>query len=207
MRSVRRHLIVGIVAAGWLCASTAWPQIATRARLSSQQLMKDVQTLASPEFEGRRTSTPGNAKARAWIVERFREAGLAPVSADFQMPFQFTRNSVATTGVNVIGLCKGSGAADTGVMVITAHYDHLGVMNGQTYPGADDNASGVATIPSTRRSSGCRARARLSQRHLLRSSDWRSTSISIWSVAARRRSCTSPERTIDPLFGESSSLL
>jgi len=108
--------------------------------------MKDVQTLASPEFEGRRTSTPGNAKARAWIVERFREAGLAPVSADFQMPFQFTRNSVATTGVNVIGLCKGSGAADTGVMVITAHYDHLGVMNGQTYPGADDNASGVATI-------------------------------------------------------------
>ncbi len=147
MRIVRRsHLIVGIVAAGWLCASTAWSQVATRTRLSSQQLMRDVQTLASPEFEGRRTGTPGNGKARAWIVERFREAGLAPLSADFQMSFQFTLNSATTTGVNVIGLCKGSGAADTGVMVITAHYDHLGVIKDQTYPGADDNASGVATI-------------------------------------------------------------
>ena len=31
-------------------------------------------------------------------------------------------------------------------MVVSAHYDHLGVMNSVTYPGADDNASGIAAL-------------------------------------------------------------
>ena len=31
-------------------------------------------------------------------------------------------------------------------IVVSAHYDHLGVVNGVTYPGADDNASGVAVM-------------------------------------------------------------
>jgi Zn-dependent M28 family amino/carboxypeptidase len=31
-------------------------------------------------------------------------------------------------------------------MVVTAHYDHLGVRNGQVFNGADDNASGVAAL-------------------------------------------------------------
>ena len=31
-------------------------------------------------------------------------------------------------------------------MVITAHYDHLGIRNGSIYHGADDNASGVAVL-------------------------------------------------------------
>jgi Zn-dependent M28 family amino/carboxypeptidase len=30
--------------------------------------------------------------------------------------------------------------------VVSAHYDHLGVVNGARYPGADDNASGVAAL-------------------------------------------------------------
>jgi Zn-dependent M28 family amino/carboxypeptidase len=31
-------------------------------------------------------------------------------------------------------------------LVVTAHYDHLGVQGGQVYNGADDNASGVAAL-------------------------------------------------------------
>jgi Zn-dependent M28 family amino/carboxypeptidase len=31
-------------------------------------------------------------------------------------------------------------------MVVSAHYDHVGVRDGQVYPGADDNASGVAGL-------------------------------------------------------------
>jgi len=30
--------------------------------------------------------------------------------------------------------------------VVSAHYDHLGIVDGVTYPGADDNASGVAAL-------------------------------------------------------------
>ena len=31
-------------------------------------------------------------------------------------------------------------------ILITAHYDHLGVRNGQVYPGANDNASGTVAV-------------------------------------------------------------
>ena len=37
-------------------------------------------------------------------------------------------------------------------MIVSAHYDHLGVRNGVLYPGADDNASGVAMMLETARS-------------------------------------------------------
>ena len=92
-------------------------------------LMATVRTLASAEFEGRRAGTPGGEKARQWVAERFKAIGLEPLES----------------GTNVVGLCKGSGKSrDT--FVVSAHYDHEGVRNGQIYFGADDNASGVAVL-------------------------------------------------------------
>lgn len=47
---------------------------------------------------------------------------------------------------NVVGMIKGSSASDS-VIVITAHYDHLGLMGKDVhFPGANDNASGVAML-------------------------------------------------------------
>jgi aminopeptidase YwaD len=47
---------------------------------------------------------------------------------------------------NVVGMVKGSSASDSAI-VITAHYDHLGLMGKDVYfPGANDNASGVAML-------------------------------------------------------------
>jgi peptidase M28-like protein/PDZ domain-containing protein/PA domain-containing protein len=48
---------------------------------------------------------------------------------------------------NVIGLLPGTDPALAGeAVVVGAHYDHLGRVNGAVYPGADDNASGTATV-------------------------------------------------------------
>jgi hypothetical protein len=47
---------------------------------------------------------------------------------------------------NVIGFVPGSERPDS-FLVVTAHYDHLGLMGKGTYfPGANDNASGVASL-------------------------------------------------------------
>ena len=47
---------------------------------------------------------------------------------------------------NIIGSIKGSSNSDSTIVVL-AHYDHLGKMGKDTYfPGANDNASGVAMI-------------------------------------------------------------
>jgi Zn-dependent M28 family amino/carboxypeptidase len=42
-------------------------------------------------------------------------------------------------------MVRGRGRPDL-ALIITAHYDHLGVQNGQIFNGADDNASGAAAL-------------------------------------------------------------
>lgn len=50
------------------------------------------------------------------------------------------------TAANVAAMVKGTTKPDS-VIVFTAHYDHLGGMGNKTYfPGANDNASGVAML-------------------------------------------------------------
>ncbi len=44
---------------------------------------------------------------------------------------------------NVVGFVKGK---TDSVVLITAHYDHLGMMGNVMYPGANDNASGVSMV-------------------------------------------------------------
>ena len=51
------------------------------------------------------------------------------------------------TSYNVAGLLEGSDPAlKSETILITAHYDHLGVQNGHLYPGANDNASGTVAV-------------------------------------------------------------
>ncbi len=48
---------------------------------------------------------------------------------------------------NVIGILPGTDPTLAGeAVVVGAHYDHLGRVDGVVYPGADDNASGSATV-------------------------------------------------------------
>ena len=128
-------------------------------RISADDLMTWVRNLSSPEFEGRRSGTPGNMKARAIIANRLRTLGITSLGDEpntYIRAFRLTERNAApgatasltdeTRGANIVGLCKGTGPASGPAMVISAHYDHLGVRDGQMYPGADDNASGVATV-------------------------------------------------------------
>jgi Peptidase family M28 len=121
--------------------------------ISADALMATVRTLASTDYQGRAAGTEGGAKARAFILERFSTLGLKPVGASFEHPFTFTPKGKGTRGdttrpmrgVNLVGRCAGQEPALPAI-VLSAHYDHLGVRDGQVYLGADDNASGVAVV-------------------------------------------------------------
>lgn len=123
------------------------------ATVSADALMTTLRTLSSEEFEGRGAGTPGGAKARAWVRERFATIGLRTASDSFEHPFSFTprgrgqhgRAMPPVTGVNLVGTCPGTDPA-LPVIVLSAHYDHVGVRAGRVFPGADDNASGVAVL-------------------------------------------------------------
>lgn len=114
--------------------------------LSAARLMQTVEALASPEMEGRRTSTPGGLKARAWLLQAFKDTGLAPVAGDYTLAFRFSpKTGPPVDGANIAATCPGTDAS-LPVFVVSAHYDHLGVREGTVHPGADDNASGVAVL-------------------------------------------------------------
>lgn len=120
-----------------------------------------VRYLASDALEGRLAGSPGERCAGDFIASRFAALGLKPAGEKgswFQeVPLASVVNPHAPpgTGRNVLALLEGSDPSlRTEVIVIGAHYDHLGHGNfgstataeeaGTIHNGADDNASGVA---------------------------------------------------------------
>ena len=116
--------------------------------LDREQLLEDLRILAADDMEGREVATEGNARARAYIIERLEGIGAGPVNGDYEHSFTFSlpRNpDEDITGVNILAQIEGtSDSART--LVVTAHYDHEGMRDGQIWNGADDNASGVASV-------------------------------------------------------------
>jgi Zn-dependent M28 family amino/carboxypeptidase len=106
------------------------------------QLLEDVRILSADDMEGRDTGSPGGERARAYIVGRLEALGVAAPLMGRLQPWSLEGRD----GVNVIGVIPGRRTPDR-YIVVTAHYDHVGVnAAGQVFNGADDNASGVATM-------------------------------------------------------------
>lgn len=161
--ALARLALVGVLAVAHAApavaqpAATSPPAAASTAVPDGPALLATIEALTAPGMDGRATGTPGNAKARAWIVDRLTTIGVIPmrvVQADappggrgtFEHPFTFTSKSdVTVQGVNLVATCAGR-RSDLPPIVVSAHYDHLGIRAGQTYHGADDNASGVALL-------------------------------------------------------------
>lgn len=94
---------------------------------------------------GRATGTRDAARVARYIETHFRQYGLEPFCAgSFYQPF-LADSASGTVGRNVIGFVPSAVPSDEYVL-ITAHYDHLGVLDGNIYNGADDNASGVTVL-------------------------------------------------------------
>jgi hypothetical protein len=113
--------------------------------LDSARLISSISSLAADSMEGRRIGTPGSARARAFLLREFTRIGLTPVRDSFAAPFVAKARAAELNGVNLVGMIRGTTHADR-YLVVSAHYDHLGVRNGVTYNGADDNASGTAAV-------------------------------------------------------------
>ncbi|HEX6307431.1 MAG TPA: M20/M25/M40 family metallo-hydrolase [Longimicrobiales bacterium] len=145
-----RHAVLAAAVLASGCAPTATrtesaPRVVPAA-IDSTRLLHDIGVLAHDSMEGRLVGTPGSARARAFLERSFRERGLLPVGgSSFLHEFRFTRRDTAVTGVNVIGQVTGS-ELPSQYIVVTAHYDHVGIRDGEIYNGADDNASGTAAL-------------------------------------------------------------
>ena len=122
---------------------------ATAPSAGDVQLLEDVRILSADDMQGRDTGTAGSERARAYIVARLDALGVAAPGMGRLQPFEArgrTREGVKTfNGTNIIGVIPGTRVGDR-YIVVTAHYDHVGVNDGQVFNGADDNASGAVAL-------------------------------------------------------------
>lgn len=102
-----------------------------------------VRLLASDAFGGRGPGSEGSRKARAAIsaeLERCKVA-LPPGKTSYEQPVR------QGPGINLIGHLPGSEPGR--YIVLSAHYDHLGLHDGEIMNGADDNAAAVGSVLAT----------------------------------------------------------
>lgn len=115
--------------------------------VNTKNLLSDIETLAADEMRGRGAGSPESFRAREFVEKRFKESGLKPLETSYlqEFPLRSRNNTEAGKATNVIGVIKGRKTPEK-YIVITAHYDHVGVEDGEIYNGADDNASGTAAL-------------------------------------------------------------
>lgn len=111
----------------------------------TQQITQDIRVLTSPEFEGRKTGTLGAEKTRHYLITRFNAIGLTPWQDQFEHSFSYQKGFTLRQGSNVVGI-KTAATPTNEWRILVAHYDHLGKKGSTYYPGADDNASGIAAL-------------------------------------------------------------
>lgn len=128
------------------------------------ELRATVEVLAGPDLAGRGSGTPEGRAAADYLAERLATAGLLPAFPESYLQ-EFVLRGEGWTGenlegklsVNVGAILPGTGALADRYVVLGAHHDHLGRLDadlagtgpaepGTYYPGANDNASGVALV-------------------------------------------------------------
>jgi hypothetical protein len=148
-----------VLAAAGATALTAQTASSDRAR----RIADDIRYLASDALQGRKVCGSGNDSAAAYIARELARLSLMP-RGDGASYFQrwAVGNTTATrqAGVancatrNVVAALPGRGALAGQVVILGAHFDHLGTGpfgsasrdSGVIHNGADDNASGTAAL-------------------------------------------------------------
>ena len=111
----------------------------TEAKLRSQ-----ISFLCDTLCQGRGTGEKGGGIAAVWLQREFERIGLMKFGTGYAKAVWIEKGRI---GRNIIGMLPGSKHfCRDRYVVIGAHYDHLGKLDGKVYPGADANASGTVAM-------------------------------------------------------------
>jgi Zn-dependent M28 family amino/carboxypeptidase len=123
--------------------------VLAQSAIDSTLLIQTVRTLSSDKFEGRKTGSRGSRMAQFYLLDCFKKVGILPYNGTYEYPFYVEAGEKRIMATNLYGYIPGKSDQ---VIVITAHYDHLGIGKpaaagaDSIYNGADDNASGVSAM-------------------------------------------------------------
>ncbi|MGV1011835.1 MAG: M28 family peptidase [Flavobacterium sp.] len=120
--------------------------------ISLSELKAHLYVIAADSMEGRDTGSEGQKKAGNYIVEQYKKDGIPfPKGADSyyqKVPAAFMNEDSGENlpdSANIWAFIEGSEKPDE-VVVVSAHYDHVGMKKGEVYNGADDDGSGTVVL-------------------------------------------------------------
>jgi len=117
--------------------------------ITTSDLKSYLTTIASDEFEGRRTGEEGQKKAAKYLGEFYTKNNIkSPLEGGTYLqniPKDFFRGRSDYPSENVLAFIEGTDKKEE-IIVISAHYDHLGIKGRKIYNGADDDGSGTSAI-------------------------------------------------------------
>lgn len=116
------------------------------AGLCAPCVRENLTYLAGPALHGRGSGTEDEHHAAEFIATKLKQYGLQPAAGDggYIQTVTVQSQKVMIHTWNV--LAKIPGEQQDQVILLSAHMDHLGMIKGKIYPGADDDASGTATV-------------------------------------------------------------
>jgi Zn-dependent M28 family amino/carboxypeptidase len=119
--------------------------------ISADQLKTHLYIVAADEMQGRDTGSEGQKKAGKYLIEQYQKMGVShpkSMSSFYQIvPKEALkgRRGNLPQSENILAFIEGSEKPEE-VIVISAHYDHVGMTNGEIYNGADDDGSGTVAL-------------------------------------------------------------
>ena len=155
---MKKILFLSLIALGSSCKNGAL--VATKnvdptqymKTISADDLKKHLYIIAADSMEGRETGSAGQKKAGKYLISQYQQnqVSFPKGASDFYqaVPASFLnkkRNNNLADSENIWAFIEGSEKPEE-VIVISAHYDHVGIENGEVYNGADDDGSGTSAL-------------------------------------------------------------
>ncbi|HNP33489.1 MAG TPA: M28 family metallopeptidase [Flavobacterium sp.] len=120
--------------------------------ISTESLQANLNVIAADSMEGRDTGSEGQKKAGRYIINFYKKHGISfPKGAtDYyqRIPAAYLNakyHENLNDSENIWAFIEGSEKPDE-IVVISAHYDHVGIKKGAIYNGADDDGSGTVAV-------------------------------------------------------------
>ncbi len=120
--------------------------------ITSSELKVHLSIIAADSMEGRDTGSEGQKKAGRYLVEQYKKDGIPfPKGADSyyqKVPAAFMNKDSGENlpdSANIWAFIEGSEKPNE-IVVVSAHYDHVGMKKGEVYNGADDDGSGTVAL-------------------------------------------------------------
>jgi hypothetical protein len=120
--------------------------------ITLSELKEHLTVIASDKMEGRNTGTEGQKRAGKYMINHYKKNNISfPKGAkDYYqaIPAEYLNkkyNDGLKDSENIWAFIEGSEKPEE-IVVVSAHYDHIGIEDGKVFNGADDDGSGTVAL-------------------------------------------------------------